>query len=92
MKEIIKEFDLELAKKITSGEIKGLIRTKKGLTAKLLSDEIINDYPLAIIITNDNGIQSVESYRMDGRYSSFKNHFMNLEIVLLDEEPNQEKI
>lgn len=90
MKEIIKKFDLELAKKITSGEIKGIIRTKNNnFKAKLLISDINSDFPLAFILTDRNGKQSIYSYALNGSYTSCMEHEMDLEIVLFDEISNE---
>lgn len=44
-------FDLEMAKKITSGEMEGKIVTRKGYPSKILMFDMANiDYPICAIV------------------------------------------
>lgn len=47
-------FDLELAKKIQAGEIKGEIKTRDGRKARILCSDMHNFYPLVAAITIDD--------------------------------------
>lgn len=47
-------FDLETAKKIQAGEIKGEIKTRDGRKARILCSDMHNFYPLVAAITIDD--------------------------------------
>lgn len=79
------DFNVELAKKIAKGEIKGLIKTIDGKDVKILHWFAEGDFPIIGLI--DNNI--VRKYDKDG-YSNDKNININLVIELLDF-PNYKK-
>ena len=78
-------FDVELAKKIQSGEVEGKIVTRNGKVAQILSFEL-NHYdderftPLAVLLTNNDGFDYVTYFGREGR------HYEQLLYIELPEE------
>lgn len=58
-------FNIELAKKITDGEIEGKITTRDGRSARIICWDAKNDNSIIALI-NDDGEECIESYPSDG--------------------------
>lgn len=60
-------FDLEKAKRITNGEMKGKIETRDGRYIRILAFDIDNkDYPIAVERTEVVGGNSISQYTING--------------------------
>ena len=69
MKTKIIPFDLETAKKIQAGEVKGAIKTKEGMKARILCTDVQDVYSIvAAITTNNSGEENAITYTNDGYY------------------------
>lgn len=80
-------FDIELAKKITKGEIKGRIITLDGREVRIICwdkkpiDKNSPSYPIVALVKNDCGGEMLNTYTEEGlaTYPNYKNHY-NLQI------------
>ncbi len=74
-KSIIVPFDLELAKKITNGEVEGRIVRKDGANVRIVCwnyKSLSGKYPLMALV--ENGIfEESELYTSEGKYKSWEN-------------------
>lgn len=74
-KSIIVPFDLELAKKITNGEVEGRIVRKDGVNVRIVCwnyKSLSGEYPLMALV--ENGIfEESELYTSEGKYKSWEN-------------------
>ena len=66
MKTKIIPFDLETAKKIQAGEVKGAIKTSSGRNARILCDDVQGAYPLAVAVTIGPGEEELFRHRLNG--------------------------
>lgn len=90
-------FDLELAKKITNGEIEGRIIRNDGANVRIVCwnyKSLSGEYPLLALVTN--GIfEESEFYTSEGRYKSWETgsteNEYNLSIELNEKEKYQFK-
>ena len=74
-------FDLETAKKIQAGEIKGKIKTQDGKNVRILCADVQNNgYPIVAAAMGSDG-ETVHLYRIDGSYY-FKCVSSNNDLVL----------
>lgn len=64
---ITKEFDLELAKKIVAGEVKGRIKTREGAPVRIICWDAKNDNPI-VALREEEGREFSTGYAVDGRY------------------------
>lgn len=63
-------FDVEMAKKITNGEIEGKIVTRDGKSARIVCWDRKGIYlPIVALVDNGKGEEAYESYMTDGRWS-----------------------
>lgn len=81
------EFDIELVKKIQSGEIKGGVLTRSGMNVRFLGEFNDDVYPLVFVITI-NGKEYIQTHSKDGRYSIRQSN--NSDLIIEIEEPKQE--
>lgn len=80
------EFDIELVKKIQSGEVKGRVVTRGGMKARFLGELNDDTYPLVFAITI-NGKELLKSHRKNGWFSTDESSY---DIMIEIEEPKQE--
>ena len=81
------KFDIELVKKIQSGEIKGRVQTRVGMNARFLGEIIDDLFPLAFAIKID-GEERLKLYSIEGKYSIRQSS--NHDIIIEIEETKQE--
>lgn len=60
-------FDLELAKKITSKEVKGRIVTRDGHQARIICSDKEGYYPIVALVKKFCGVENTYSYNKEGR-------------------------
>lgn len=60
--------DLESARKIQSGEIKGEIKTRIGEKVRILCTDVRSDYPIVAVVTLDDGVEEVRTYNANCSY------------------------
>ena len=66
-------FDIETAKKVASGEVKGKIETRKGNKVCILKWNAKNLYPIIAILTDkENDVERAANYTVNGRYSAIQ--------------------
>lgn len=83
------EFDIELVKKIQSGEVKGCIKTRNGEPARFLGELNNKMYPLVFALGLINKeIEAVDKFTIDGKYIS-TGEYSNIDIILEIEEERQ---
>lgn len=90
MKTKIIPFDLETAKKIQAGEIKGKIKTKCGNEVRILCFDLIDprdvSFPIVGALYNDKYVRVVR-FAECGRYSGAINSELDLVLEVPDNEP-----
>lgn len=65
-------FDLELAKKITNGEIEGRIVTREGRNVRVICwDKKDKDYPIVCLV-NDDFEENIKTYTTQGEWNTCK--------------------
>lgn len=62
-------FDVEMAKKITNGEIEGRILTRNGESVRLLSFDRKDEYRPVIALVNNGSMEIVCALGIDGKYA-----------------------
>lgn len=84
-------FDLETAKKIQAGEIKGKIKTKGGFNVRIVSFDMDNESYQIVALVRDTVVKNQEysmNYTKDGYIYSSVIHAMNdLVLEVPDNEP-----
>lgn len=76
-------FDLELAKKITNGEVDGKIITRDGKNARILCfDRKGTNYPIVALIEINMGEEDYFSFRINGDYDTIENNSKDLFIKI----------
>ena len=84
------EFDIELVKKIQSGEVKGRVLTRDGENARFLGEIHNNRFPLIFAYAMKKyGIEEVSTYTREG-LCHMDGTCTNRDIILEIEEPKQE--
>lgn len=74
-------FDIELAKKITNGEVKGRIVTRDGHQARIICSDKEGYYSIVALVKKSCGVENTYSYNKEGR--EFDNG-MSLSDLLLE--------
>lgn len=59
--------DIELAKKITNGEVKGRIVTRDGRQVRIICFDKEGYYPIVALVKNPCGVENTYSYNKEGR-------------------------
>ena len=91
MKTKIIPFDLETAKKIQAGEIKGRIVTVDGEPIRVLAFDIKANFPIAVAVTRPNGNEIVYACKSTGKYiEGCSSLAYDLAIELPEEAPKHE--
>lgn len=88
------EFDIELVKKIQSGEVKGVIQTTEGQTVRFLGEIKDPIYPLVFArkIGHSSGAEeALDTYTLTGKYSVKFDEHVNDIIIEIEEEIEEEK-
>ena len=83
------KFDIELAKKIQAGEIKGVIQTTEGQTVRFLGEIKDPIYPLVFArkIGHSSGAEeALDTYTLTGKYSVKSDEHVNDIIIEIEEE------
>lgn len=62
-------FDVEMAKKITNGEIEGRVLTRNGESVRLLSFDRKDEYRPVIALVNNGSMEIVCALGIDGKYA-----------------------
>lgn len=60
-------FDIELAKKITNGEVKGRIVTRDGHQARIICSDKEGYYSIVALVKKSCGVENIYSYNKEGR-------------------------
>lgn len=60
-------FDIELAKKITNGEVKGRIVTRDGHQARIICSDKEGYYSIVALVKKSCGVENTYSYNKEGR-------------------------
>lgn len=72
-------FDIELAKKITNGEVNGNIVTRNGQNARILCfDRKGTALPIIALVEIKCGVEDFFSFYVNGRYDSYENNGKDL--------------
>lgn len=83
-------FSLEMVKKIQAGEVKGIIRTRGGSTARFLGEIKHPEYPLVFVKkSRQNDEELLETYTLTGKYYAGFNRNQN--DIILEMEMNEEE-
>lgn len=86
------EFDIELVKKIQSGEVKGIIKTRNGRKARFIGEVKNKDYPFIFAIEyEESNEESPQTYTASGEYMINNDYKNALDIILEIEEEQQER-
>ena len=81
-------FDLETAKKIQAGEIKGKIKTRNGYDVRIICWNRINEHHTPIVALIDNKQrEELYFYSEAGEYDFGSNPLLDLILEILDNEP-----
>ena len=79
-------FELETAMKIQAGEIKGAIKTKEGMKARILCTDVQDVYPIVAAITGSMGEQ-VLTFKNNGSYHAVISDPRDLVLEVPEDEP-----
>ena len=81
MKTVTIPFDLELAKKIQSGEVEGKIVNEEGLEYEIIKDDAEGDFPLIASFFNEkSNITEVDTFTAQGIYNMEKKSCLDLRL------------
>ena len=80
---IRKPFDIELAKKIQSGEIEGSIVTETGHKVRIVCTNVNSTHPIVAVITLGDASEFVREYDDNGNNTKYSAHLF----IELQEEP-----
>lgn len=61
-------FNIEMAKKITNGEIKGKIVTRDGRKVRIVCWDARNDENIVALVSNETDVENIVGYLCDGHY------------------------
>lgn len=76
-------FDLELAKKITNGEVKGRIVTRDGRQVRIICFDLKNPvWGIIALVLNKKNNEDVLEYQNNGCYATIGGHELDLLILL----------
>ena len=82
-------FEVELAKKISNGEVKGRIVTRDGRSVRIVCwDTKDPAYPIIALV--DDGVEMYEPYMEDGRWIYKGNEVLDLMLEVPEEKPKCE--
>lgn len=77
-------FDIELAKKITKGEMKGRITTLDGREVRIVcwDKKPIEEYPIVVLATNDCGSEMLFTCTEEGLVINYPNYKSRYNLIL----------
>lgn len=75
-------FDLEMAKRITSGEVEGRIVTRRGDNARIIHFDAKNKCCIIALIDYGDGDEIPESYTQRGFYTADENQEFECDLVI----------